>query len=798
MRLLTLAGYLLVAFTACGLSQALSAGAPRWYRSEHLTVSGLVRDASTGDTLAAGTVRVAGSPVGTVLNAGGRFILSLPAGRYDLIVSSLAYQPDTVSIVLDADRDLVVALEPAEIVLPEIVVTSEDPAIAIMRRVIAEKKKWIDRLQSYRLEAFTRQVLSRDTSIASITESYTTGYWEQGDTLREVIRQRRQTENVPSQFNFASVGRLLNFNEDRLRFVGYTFIGPTAEDAFDYYTYRLVRTRISSGREFFEIRIIPLTRTTPLFEGTITVAGISYALMGVDVEPNEAFLIPFIIKRGLRYRQEFGQYEGGFWMPVDIRIDGSFDVNVPAMTFPRFGFAQTSVVYSYALNVPIADSIRTKPRLTVDSSVTAFDSTLWAETQVLPLTPVEEEAYATLDSTKTLDVQFRPGGIAMTLSGGGESASLLQYLDLAYNRVEGFHAGVQYASEKAIPWMEVRGNAGYGFSRKRATWGFGITAYTSNERDIGVGVDVFSRVGYRPDQEYYGALYNSLTAVLVANDYRDYYAADGGRVFVVVQPLSWLRADVGYLNERHRSLPLTEDFAVFVDGTNFRENPGVTEGRLQAGTLSVSLGSRPVPLDFVWTDRVDLDLEWGRGDFRYGRYAVVGSLQIPTIGGDFLLKPALRLRLAAGVHSGTLPPQRAFDLESQSSGFGPFGVMRALHVKEYNGSDYVALSAEHNFRTLPFLWLGLPFLYDNGIEFLVHGGLARTWAEEAAGGASPVPHASEGSSSTSIPLYHPTDGVYGEVGFGFGRIFQLVRADLTWRVTAPRRVMVTFGISGIL
>ncbi len=793
MRLLILLGvFHLVRASFGGAAMHAAAAADRF------TVSGFVRDAATGDTLAAGTIRVAGSPIGTVLNERGRFILSLPPGRYSLVISALGYQPDTLAVALDSNRDLSVSLEPADIVLPEIVVTSEDPAIAIMRRVIAEKRKWIERLNSYRLDAFTRQILSRDTSIASITESYTTGYWERGDTLREIIRQRRQTENIPSQFNFASVGRLLNFNEDRLRFLGYTFVGPTAEDAFDYYTYKLIGTRTTSGREFFEITVIPLTRTSPLFGGTIMIAGGTDALMGVNVEPNDAFLIPFVKRRNLRYRQEFSQYEGGFWMPVDIRIDGSFDINVPAVTFPRFGFTQTSVVYSYELNVPIPDSVRAKPRLSVDSSVAVFDSTLWAQTKVLPLTPVEEQAYATLDSTKTLDVQFRPGGLAMTLSAGGESTSLLEYLDLSYDRVEGFHAGAQYASGSAIPWLELRGAGAYGFSRKRATWGVGATVYTSGERTLGFGADVYSKVAHRPDQNYYGPLYNSLTSVLVANDYRDYYAADGGKVFVAVKPVEWLQAEAGYVNELQRSLPQTEDFAIFVDGSAFRDNPPVAEGRLQAGTLTLSFGPKPVPFDLVWTDRLDVDLEWGGCDFSYGRYAVVGSVQIPTIGGDFLLKPSLRIRLAAGAHTGSLPPQRTFDLESQSSGFGPFGVMRGLHVKEYNGSDYVAVSLEHNFRTLPFLWLGIPFLYDNGIEFLVHGGVAQTWAKDAELSFYPPQPGPEGSIPLPTPIYRLTGGLYGEVGFGFGKIFQIVRADLTWRVSAPQRLMVTLGVSGIL
>lgn len=768
----------------------------RLVAAERVTVAGLVRDAATGDTLAAGTVRVAGTSLGTVLNDRGRFILSLAPGRYRLVISALGYQPDTLDIALAADREVAVALQPADIVLPEVVVTSEDPAVAIMRRVIAEKRKWIDRLRSYRLEAFTRQVLRRDTSVASITESYTTGYWEQGDTLREVIRQRRQTENIPSAVNFASVGRLLNFNEDRIRFLGYTFAGPTADDAFEYYTYKLTGTRTVAGREFYEIAVLPLVRTSPLFSGTISVAGGTFALMGVNVEPNEAFLIPFVERQRLTYRQEFAQYDGGFWMPVDIRIDGSFDVNVPGVSFPRFGFSQTSVVYSYELNAPIPDSVRARPRLTVDSSVTAFDSTLWAETRVLPLTPVEEQAYATLDSTKTLEVQFRPGGIAMTLSAGGDSTSLLDFLDLQYNRVEGFHAGLTYASDRAIPVLELRGNAAWAFARKRATWGAGATVYTTEDRVLGIGVDIFSRVAHRPDQGYYGALYNSLTSVLVANDYRDYYSADGGTAFIEATPAGWFRAKAGYVNELHRSLAQRDNFAVFADGSEFRDNPPVTEGRLQAGTIALSFGPKAVPFDLVWTDRADINLEWGGGDFAYGRYEVVGSYQIPTLGSDFLVRPALRIRVAAGTHTGTLPPQRAYDLESQSSGFGPFGVMRAMRVKEFNGDSYVSLSLEHNFRTLPFLWLGIPFLYEHGTELLVHGGLARSWVRGP--GFSYVPDPPDPGAPGPVPFYRPTDGLYGELGFGIGKIFQILRADLTWRVTAPRRLALTLGISGVL
>ncbi|MRR11449.1 carboxypeptidase-like regulatory domain-containing protein, partial [bacterium] len=398
---------------------------------------GIVTDAATGQTLAAANVRVLGSSLGTICNADGRFALSLAPGTYTVVVSSLGYRPDTLRFELDGSVTRTIALQPSEILLPEVVVTSEDPALAIIRRAIENKRKWAERLATYEMEAFTRQTVRRDTAIAAIAESYTRGYWQRGDTLREVVLQRRQTANLGAAENFAAVGRILNFNEDRIRFVGFTFVGPTADDALDYYDYRLVRTRTTGEGDLFEIRMTPRSRTVPLFTGTVMIADGSYALVGVDVEPNEAFVFPFVRERILRYRQQFSLYDRTFWMPADIRVEGRFRVSLLGFTIPVIGIEQTSVIYRYGINVPVPDSVFRKPRFTIDSTATRTDSSFWASTQVLPLNAEEQKAYAGLDSTQRLDVQFRPGGVGMTLGAGGEGvAALLQYLDLGFNRVE--------------------------------------------------------------------------------------------------------------------------------------------------------------------------------------------------------------------------------------------------------------------------------------------------------------------------------------------------------------------------
>ena len=751
--------------------------------AEKFTLQGVVLDAASGDTVASATVRVLGSRLGTVTNAYGQFLLTLDEGDYRVQVSSVGYSPSTLAVSLTHDLAVQVALEPAAILLPEVLATSEDPAYEIIRRAIAAKRTWMSRLLTYSFEAFTRQVLTRDTAIASITESYTRGYWAQGDTLREVVRTRRQTENIPEQSNFASVGRILNFNEDRIRFVGYSFVGPTATDALDYYEYRLLRTLAAAGNDVYEIQMTPRTRTAPLFSGTVRIADKSYALVGVDVQPNEAFSVPFVREATLAYRQTFDRYDEIFWLPVDIRIDARFTIGIPGISLPPIGFTQTSVIYDYALNVALPDSLLQGPRLRVDSLAMQRDTSLWREMQVLPMNPAEESAYNTLDSTQTLEVQFRPGGLAATLgSDEGPLGSALGFLDLGFNRVEGFRTGIRAEDLEILPVVDLHGGLAYSWSAKLTTFVLGTTVYSTAKKRIGVGAEVYRRVDHRPDQGYYAPLTNSIAALMAKIDYPDYLRTDGWKGYALLRPTDLLTAEIVYTAEEHRSMEVRTDVSLFGSGP-FRPNPVAEEGLLRSVGVRLAAGAEPVPLGLVWRDALQLNVEHSSRSglasaFDFTRYEAVASYSLPTFGTDLLFPATLYARLAAGTSGGTLPPQRVFDLESRFAGLGPFGVLRAARVKEFSGTRYVALNLEHNFRSIPFLALGIPFLYENGIELAVHGALAQTWADR------PTPSPATG-------------GWYGEIGMGFTRLFELVRADLTWRLTEPRLVAFTLGIATV-
>jgi hypothetical protein len=753
-------------------------------RAESLSLTGIVRDALTHESLAAANIRILGTTRGTITNTDGAYALSLEPGEYTLLFSMVGYRPETVHVSLRSPSVHDVQLYAADIILPEVLATSEDPAIEIIRRAIARKHQWVDKLVSYKMEAFTRQILRRDTSIAGITESYSTGYWQQGDTLREVIWQQRQTANVQSAFNAASVGVILNFNENRVRFLGYSFRGPTADDALEYYDYKLLLTRSSAGHDVYRIRMTPNTSTVPLFSGTIDIAGDSYALIGVDVEPNDAFTIPFVKERTLRYRQQFSLYDSTFWLPTDIRIEGGFEIGIPGLTFPRIGISQTSVISGYAVNVPIPDSIFHKPRLVVDSSARTYDSTYWSSHDVLPLSPEEKTAYSSIDSSQKLEVQFRPGGVTATL---GESAgivgAILTFQDFTFNRVEGLHIGVKGDIDKITPIIGASAKLGYGISSRLTTYMIRGEFFATEARKIGFGAELSRSIKAVGGAGPYGTLWNSITALTSKADYYDYYRSEGWAASLLLHPVRLMRASVTFTHEADQSLGVTTNYSIFHRARTYRPNPAVDDGTLQSVRLDMRLGEEEVPLGLVTRDAAEISLEHsasGLGsDFSFTRFSFIGSTSFTTFGSSFLLKPTLRMQFAVGLSGGSLPRQRLFTVETASSGYAPFAVMRAMDTREFVGATYMAVRVEHNFRSIPFLALHIPFLYRNGIEFIVTGGAARAW-----------------DATWSDPA--AAERLYYEAGFAISRIFGLGRVDFTWRLSRPTGFAFTVGIASLL
>ncbi|AQG80495.1 TonB-dependent receptor [Spirosoma montaniterrae] len=103
-------------------------------------VSGVVRDAQTGQSLAGASVTVRGTATGTATDAGGRFtITTTKQGKLTLAVSMVGQETQTVSVNADS-KPLTVSLQRAENQLNDVVVAASRVEESILRSPVSIEK----------------------------------------------------------------------------------------------------------------------------------------------------------------------------------------------------------------------------------------------------------------------------------------------------------------------------------------------------------------------------------------------------------------------------------------------------------------------------------------------------------------------------------------------------------------------------------------------------------------------------------------------------------------------------------
>ncbi|MBU1421578.1 MAG: hypothetical protein KKG06_00090, partial [Bacteroidetes bacterium] len=402
-------------------------------------------------------------------------------------------------------------------------------------------------------------------------------------------------------------------------------------------------------------------------------------------------------------------------------------------------------------------------------------------TEVLPLTQTEQAAYDSLDSTKTLPVQFRPGGISMTLFADTSNIlSYLQFIDARFNRVEGFYFGGKYEIDSLTKLTSIKASAGYGFSDNIFKINFNGVQHLTQTRKYGLGIDLYKKLDNVPDGNFYNSLFISLTSLIGKNDYRDYFLSSGWRTFITANPFKSLKAELSFISEWHKSVGVNNKYSLISLRNNYRDNPSVTDGKIRSLKLNFRYGNDPVFLNLVPVDAIEISVEYtnpkiAQSDFDFTRYYISSSYNFKTFLRSHLFPPTMRVNISAGLSSGNLPPQKLFTADTRLSGYAPLGVLKSGGVKQFTGDRFVLISAEHNFRSIPFLALGIPYLYKKNIELIIHSSAVKI-----------------DTGSTSL-----TNNWYFEGGIGVGKIFDILRLDLTYRFNKPSKLFITVSTSSI-
>ena len=758
--------------------------------SAQYEISGLVTDAESGESLPSATILLEGTYRGTITNTEGRFSIDIDHYPVALIVRYIGYDSERIELKENPATSVHVEMKRSVTELEEITVTEKDPGLSIMELVIARKQIWRENLNTYKVDAYTRQSLSNDTSIVSISESSSIAYWDRNLGHREVQLSRRQTSNLSEDQNFSGVRYQPNFYDDNIQIAGYQMVGITHPQATRFYNFRLLETRQMDGKPVYKIEVTPKRRLQPLFEGVAWVLGRDYALLEVELKPNDVVNFPPPVQDfDLSYSQQFSNYGGEFWLPVDMRVEGFIRIGIIGLQFPRIQFRQTSRLTDYEINIVLPDSV-----YQTDSWFARADSAalkrLEPEIEPIPLTVEEVSAYETIDSTATLEEAFKPEGFLARIAeasddngsgrfsiGGGRVAASGFSPALRYNRMDGLHLGLKF--DRRFEGAGFRANTFGGYNLHSGLWDYGASV------DMKLfpfrGDAVYLKTGYSNSTDtiypskLYGIGLGSIVMILGGEDYFDYYRNEKiftGFLFRRILPRTDL--DVSFNREHHRTFGALEisNYSLFGWHDERRPNPLIEEGKLHALRFDLGINVSPNTYGFAGNRQFELTVEVADNAFgsnySYSKFDAALSFNFETFFQRRLFANTLDLQLAAGTALGNLPLQRFGAIDGTKNRFTPFGSLRTRKYLPYTGSRYWLAVAEHNFRTIPFELIGLQSLADRGWGIIIFGGAG---------------YASAGKDfSESIMM---TDGVHTEAGISLNSILGVLRVDFAKRLDAP-------------
>ena len=432
------------------------------------TIHGVVSDAMTGEGLPVAHLQVVGTRAGTITNENGEYVLGLLTVPATIRVSYIGYNSEQATVTESSLDTLDIKLTPSPIMLQAVVVSSEDQAVRIMREVIRRKQEWRKTLENYRAEAYTRVNLSNEKSIVSIAESISEINWDRKNGPRETIKAKRQTSNIKEEQNFASARMIPNFYDDDVDVVEYKTIGPTHPDALKHYEFKLIGQRQIDSTIVYDISMTPKSSLQPAFIGTLSVLDGEFAMIKVELKPNDVIRFPPPIKElNLEFEQQFSNFGQQYWLPVDVREEAEIKIKLPGLEFPMIKYSQVTRLTDYEVNV-LPDSLAKKEKATREMTVSvgngvsvevsdkkegskerrpaskpdslkasrtetasagegekkdakkisqAFSDSIFAakKSDIIPFNTREQEAYSTIDSTMTMDKAFKPKGFLTRL-----------------------------------------------------------------------------------------------------------------------------------------------------------------------------------------------------------------------------------------------------------------------------------------------------------------------------------------------------------------------------------------------
>jgi hypothetical protein len=765
--------------------------------AQTVRVTGTVRNSETSEATPFASVRIEGTAKGTTADKQGRFTFMLPSGKHALTASHIGYTGGRTEVTIGKDPvDVSILLRPTGVELPAFTVTPGDnPAIAIIRQAIESKERRKEKLQNYSLTSHSKVVVDlskmkgvainnfRDSNLTAILETQTEAVWAKPDHYKETITARKQTSFIPARSNIMiSSFFLIDFSADMLQLSDrMKIVGPISEAGLRNYDYTLKGSTVLDGETMHIIAIRARNDADPLLTGTLYISDGTFALAMVDVELNKAAL-PSFFKR-TAFQQHFRLFDGQFWMPVDVVVDASVEINM--LVTVSLKIEGLSVLQDYAINRQMNEDVFDRTRIRILKEADERDSTYWESNSKIPNSASEIAAYKKADSVKArLDSARNEYGFMDVITGKTFSfderhLTVPGVLSLyRFNRVEGHALYLPLSARRPFdPIRSISIEPGYGIDDRE--WKFSGSAAVSilESQSVSLSGSIFNRLGnIDEERDFWGAGNTTLASLLVKYDYKDYFLTKGWSIGAHADPLRLFPLSATLSHQTYRDAVKKSDWSIIHPTWKYRDNPRIDPGTITSVEATASFDNR----DFI--DNAgnlrrfgarnhipSITVGWNRAELKTESFTFVtasaalnGTFDLGSLGNT-------KYRISAAFTDGKLPVQRLLNLPGSVNYIAQDRRFRTLDFREFGGDRRAIVFIEHDFSDQLFRWLRLPFLETSGWGLLLFGNAGWT-------------SMTEDTRLLQTVEVRETDTPFFEAGFALERIFLLFRLECAWRL----------------
>ncbi|WP_443946172.1 DUF5686 and carboxypeptidase regulatory-like domain-containing protein [Pedobacter sp. AW1-32] len=531
--------------------------------AQQFTVTGKITDGKN-NVIPFVSLYVNSTTKGTSSNVEGSYRINLPKGKSDLLFTAIGFEEKLVTVNLSKDTTLNLSLTPKVFMLNEVTVgrrKSSDPADEIIRKVIENRKDYLDEVDAFTCEVYTkamqkllsspRRFFGRDVAkildldekgqgIIYLSETESKLDFQRENKIKEVMVSSKIAGN-DNGFSFNKASDLtINFYknvvlEDKLNVRG--FVSPIADNAFSYYRFKLIGTSQSGNQIISKIQVTPKRENDPAFTGEIYVINDTWRLNSVNLYLTKKSGIEFIDT--LNIKQQLVDVND-VYVPSSVQ----FDIKGKVFGFKFSGYV-VGVYKNYDVKPVFNKRFFTNEILKINASSNKRDSLYWAKSRPVPLTREESINYIKkdsvsqyksskkyLDSVDNIKNKFNLAQILITpyIFYKSYNKKSITYDPLAasvfYNTVEGVALKYGVTVRQGFDdgrYYSVRPEARYGFSNKHFNGSINAKYFYDPIRNGLISVGFGSEVANLSPLRNTNLFRNSLNALLFGKNFSKFY-----------------------------------------------------------------------------------------------------------------------------------------------------------------------------------------------------------------------------------------------------------------------------------